>query len=257
MRWIGDCERKGTVAGRQVRFLLGAPNNVPQSMSAKQIHKDLYKFIFRIYKVKLNIHMKQLIARLDIKIIQDWDSVRQVCRFDKDKMSQTTQVELVHESSDHAIAYMGGLSQNWTIHSGNSLKKLLPWYNDFLKSIKGLQYDGCGFQRHSKPIKSHADRLECHSDSAHSHVPSLDRQCKINYVVYAEDPNTTTTVIDRDDPENIQTYNSVANGAWLLNINHPHSVNCNCYRDVISFKFCEKFETVLEHFQKLGPITFQ
>jgi hypothetical protein len=28
MRWIGDCERKGTVAGRQVRFLLGAPRFV-------------------------------------------------------------------------------------------------------------------------------------------------------------------------------------------------------------------------------------
>jgi hypothetical protein len=26
MRWIGYCERKGTVAGRQVRFLSGAPS---------------------------------------------------------------------------------------------------------------------------------------------------------------------------------------------------------------------------------------
>lgn len=204
--------------------------------------------------------MRQLIAKLDIKIEQDWDIIRKLTPVDQsilDSCVQNNKIELIHNTEDHAIAYMGQLSHNWTIHSGPVLKNNLPWYEHFLELIKPLQYDGCGFQKHNLPVFEHADKLECHSDTGINHILVPDGQCKINYVIGSNDPDSVTVIRDRDNSENISTYGAEPNNAWLIDVNHPHYVKCNGYREVISFKFCEKFETVLNHFKNLGPLVLK
>lgn len=201
----------------------------------------------------------QLLAKLDLMIIQDWDLIRNLTYNDPTMMQKSVNLNtiMLDHGDGHAVAYMGSLSEDWAIFSGNLLNDAMPWYKNFLEIIEPLQYDGCGFQKHRKSITEHADIRACHSDSEKSHGLEPDRQCKINYVVSSDDPDAVTIVTDRDDPTNISKYGSTPNGAWLLNINHPHYLKCNGYREVLSFKFCEKFETVLEHFNKLGPLTLK
>lgn len=203
----------------------------------------------------------QLLAKLDITIEQDWDLIRNLAVIESDLMMKKSfkakDVMIEHYSDEYSISYQGHLSDSWIMHSGDLLKRQLSWYENFLKIIEPLQYDGCGFNRLKTPIDEHYDFLACYSDSGHKHKLEADGQCKINFVVTAEDPDTITTITDKNDPTNFKSYGADSGVAWLVDINHPHQVNCNGYREVLSFKFCEKFETVLDHFEKLGPITLR
>jgi hypothetical protein len=203
----------------------------------------------------------KLVAKLDIKIEQDWDLVRNIAFSESSsamkKSFDAKDVMTEQYSDDYSISYQGHLSNSWTIHSGDLLKQQLPWYENFLKIVKPLQYDGVGFNRTKSSIDEHFDFLACYSDSGEDHVLEPEGQCKINFVIGAEDSNTITILTDRDDPTNVKSYGAEPGIAWLVDINHPHRVACNGYREVISFKFCEKFETVLEHFKALGPLTLK
>ena len=202
--------------------------------------------------------MKKLVAPLNIVIDQDWTVFSDLTSFDLDIMSESRdkkECRMMRPGDDHCVMYMGGLGSKWHIHSGKRIHALMPWYNDFLEIVKPLQYDGCGFSKHESDIDEHFDILECHSDSGEQHTLVPDGQCKINYVIGSTDPMSKTIVTQRDDPTNIQSYGT--SGAWLLDVNHLHRLECKGHREMLSFKFCESFDTVFDYFDKLGPLTFR
>jgi len=203
----------------------------------------------------------QLVAKLNIKIEQDWNLLRNLAVNESKSMMNTSvdtkEFTIKQYAENHSISYQGHLSDYWTIHSGDLLKEQLPWYQNFLEAINPLQYDGIGYSRTGGDIEEHADSLGCYSDSGVQHVLVPEGQCKINFVIHAEDSDSITVVTDRDDATNSKIYGADPEVAWLVDINHPHYVKCNGPREVLSFKFCEKFDTVFEHFNSLGHLHFK
>jgi len=202
----------------------------------------------------------RLLERLDLKFEIDRETISKTLIQDSEEMQSSTKGNrkmITKNNQFHDVTYLGDLSDDWVAHGGKLLKKQLPWYNNWLQIIKGLQYDGVSYQKHSKPIFEHADIRTCNSDNHVIHELEPDRQCKINYIVYAENPENFTTVTDRNDPSNFKTYKSIPHVAWLLNINHLHKLECHTFREVLSFRFCENIDTVFNHFNRLGPLTFK
>lgn len=196
--------------------------------------------------------MVTLVEQLDIKIEADWDKIRSVTNVDYSLLNESIKNKTVIFNNN--TYYNGLYSDNWVIHNNNLIIDYLPWYNYFLDLVNTLQYDSCSFHRQNSSITLHSDEITC---KIHN-FSDENKHCRILYVVSCSDPNCVGIIKDKDDPTYIEMYDASTPGkSVVLNINHPHEVRCNGYREVLSFKFCETVDTVVNHFRNLGPLVLK
>lgn len=198
---------------------------------------------------------KPLISKIDLKFEINWDPVRKFIKTQENKRKFGVSEQLTVENELYYTTWVGDLSADWLVFGGPFLDKIIPGLGKFKKLVEPLNYDGSSFSTQTSGISEHIDAGVCLSQTEQHEIIS-DRQCKINYIITNENPNTLTTVIDRDDPKNVWTYDSTPHVAWLIDVNHRHHVKCEGYREVISFRFCETFDTVKSFYDEKGPLMF-
>jgi hypothetical protein len=210
----------------------------------------------------------QLIKPADLLIInQDWDKIRAAYNtlyqkinnneLSKDQFSLTvfnptgityglTQYNM--NSAGSVLRTDSGLSSNWDTWCGPLLFRLCPWYKQAVELFQPLNLQTITWSVTYEDIKLHVD-------------PKVDDeknfgQCKINYIVSAEDPTAETIVYAQDHPEVAAAYKSIPNSAWLLHTDSPHEVRCNGLREIMQFKFLNEFDEVAAFLDNYGPIRF-
>ena len=205
----------------------------------------------------MNCHLQR---KVDLLIHQDWDKLRKTFNALRDKqktnlLKSTPQYIAAWEVWQYNFGNAGclvineSLSREWRSWMGLGLYWHLPWKEQAYEFFSELDLAGIAWSVTSEPVKKHVDgKIDSESENS---------QCKINYIVRCDDPNAKTFSYEnlQQEESNIY-YPSIENNAYLLNVEYPHSVESNGYREIIQFKFNETFETVATFLDDKGPIVF-
>lgn len=196
-----------------------------------------------------------MIQSIDITVHQDWRVIRKLYQTVSD-LAQANKLKQEVNDSPTAHYLIGNHSSllidkkstlnDWTSLSGEVVDINLKWIDQARRLFSGLNFQGCSYN------VTHID-LQMHVDIFPEEIKPV---CKVNYIISCEDPDAVTLSQDANDPTIFHSYPSIPHTAWLLDTGLPHEVKSQGCREILEFKFHNKYETLSEFFNLAGPIVF-
>ena len=201
--------------------------------------------------------MQSMVEKIDIQFRYDWEIVRKKYNQIKSAADPNLYIQdkVYGNSSDtynlKGFGYISNIhkfSPNWYMWSGELFESMLPWSKNLRHTFSELTISHISWSVIDSNILRHFDnKIDAEKD-----LP----QCKLNYIVRSDDPNAITNVYNADSTIK-KSYLSTPNSAWLVNVDLDHEVINTGHREILTFKFFNEFDQVLDVFKRLGPMVFE
>jgi hypothetical protein len=184
-----------------------------------------------------------LLSPVDLKIIQDWNPILEIC---KEWIEQATQHPTATEPYGTATLYhLGKLicvgqhraSENWFTVNGPWPKKYLTWLDQMLTDMVELE-----------PVYN----VSILVGNAAEHTDWPSAPTAFNYPITKTDAKTYVKYQDTE-----HTYLSLPDQPWILNTQYPHGVKNTEFRPVFNLHFGKEFAVVKKWFDDHPGLVYQ
>ena len=131
------------------------------------------------------------------------------------------------------------------IMTDNFLTTFLPWFNQMKEDLSPLNVASVGFQGNTGNLIKHKDGQEKINTTKH---------CKLNYII----DDFTDVTYTQDDLNNIYTYPSTKNSAWLIDTTKEHWSDHNSGpRYIFQLAFHQDFNEVDAWFREKNALAYK
>jgi len=213
---------------------------------------------------------------IDITIDQDWTPVREVFHslnsrrlsgeLDSKKQGSTLNGLTSYVDGDVTIRIgadtvpgSGTYKNGWININGPKVEVLLPWAVTARELFKEINFVNMVWAKTDAPTPLHTDYLPYDNPDDPFYIDPINskrQQCKLIYIISADDPNAVTVSYDPDDASKTWLTPSTPSRGFLLDTGYPHEVKNTGYREIFRFLFDTDYQTVSDFFDRQGPIRF-